>query len=273
MVPHMQTLFVHRSDLVAQTLPHIPQLFLSLVTLAQMPLQQVVVPMQTLPQAPQFMLSEPLTAMHAPLHSTSPAFGHLQTPARQVDGASHTVPQAPQLAASVLVSMHMPSHILPPSAQPHDPETQVSGSAHATPHFPQFALSNMVSTHMSLQQDFGALHGAPPHFAAGVVPPVPAGVVPPVPAGFVPPVPPDIMPPVPIVGVPPVPPDAVPPVLPPASTPTCPWPPLDRSELRLTGSTEPTAQPIQRSEQIVTHARAVRIFIDNLGNTTLNPIA
>ena len=67
---------------------------------SQTPSKQVRPPLQTLPQAPQLLLSQQV-ATHVPLQIVSPSaqqspLGHPQMPSKQVSPAGQTLPQAPQ---------------------------------------------------------------------------------------------------------------------------------------------------------------------------------
>ena len=66
---------------------------------AQPPLTQVVPDGQTLPQAPQLLLSV-VVVTQRPAQSVWPE-GHWQRPAEHTWPVGHTIPQAPQLTASV----------------------------------------------------------------------------------------------------------------------------------------------------------------------------
>jgi hypothetical protein len=55
---------------------------------------------QLMAQSPQLAASD-VTSMHAPLHSFSPAFGHVQAPLTHVWPPGHAAPHAPQLLTSV----------------------------------------------------------------------------------------------------------------------------------------------------------------------------
>jgi hypothetical protein len=64
------------------------------------PSKQVSPPLQTLPQAPQLLLSQQV-ATHIPLQIVSPSaqqrpLGHPQMPSKQVSPGGQTFPQAPQ---------------------------------------------------------------------------------------------------------------------------------------------------------------------------------
>jgi hypothetical protein len=64
------------------------------------PSKHVSPPLQTLPQAPQLLLSQQV-ATHAPSQITSPSaqqrpLGQSQTASKQVNGGVHTLPHAPQ---------------------------------------------------------------------------------------------------------------------------------------------------------------------------------
>jgi hypothetical protein len=67
---------------------------------SQTPSKQVRPPLQTLPQAPQLLLSQQV-ATHVPSQIVSPSaqqspLGHPQMPSKQVSPAGQTLPQAPQ---------------------------------------------------------------------------------------------------------------------------------------------------------------------------------
>jgi hypothetical protein len=62
-----------------------------------------------------------------------------------------TVPHAPQLWKSLLVSTHLPLQFVIPLGQPHWPAVQTPPVGHADPHAPQFAALVCVSTQAPLQ--------------------------------------------------------------------------------------------------------------------------
>lgn len=93
---------------------------------------------QTTPQSPQsiglFCTSvqrEPVGAVHI-----FAVVGHEQVPPVQGSPEGQTVPHAPQLRGSVLVSAHRPPHVVPPE-HVQTPETQLSTVPHARAHDPQ----------------------------------------------------------------------------------------------------------------------------------------
>jgi hypothetical protein len=85
--------------------PHMPQLAVSLVVSAHLLAQHTWGAVHFVPQAPQLLLSATVL-MHAPLHATSPMFGHVQVPFLQVAPMGQTVPHIPQFIVSLLVSTH-----------------------------------------------------------------------------------------------------------------------------------------------------------------------
>jgi hypothetical protein len=60
-----------------------------------------------------------------------------------------TVPQAPQLEVSFLVSTHEPLHAVvpPPQSTAQTPALQTEPVAHTLAHAPQFFASDTLSTH------------------------------------------------------------------------------------------------------------------------------
>jgi hypothetical protein len=76
---------------------------------------------QTLPQAPQLLLSQQV-ATHEPLQITSPSaqqrpLGHPQMPSKQVSPGGQTFPQAPQWLLLQQVSTQTPTQSVWPPAQ------------------------------------------------------------------------------------------------------------------------------------------------------------
>jgi hypothetical protein len=74
-----------------------------------------------------------------------------QAPITHDSSDGHVVPQVPQLASSVDVSMHVPAHATRPAAQQR-PSVQDSPATHAESHMPQCEASVVVSTQTSPQR-------------------------------------------------------------------------------------------------------------------------
>jgi hypothetical protein len=159
-----------------QTLPQVPQLFLSVCLLTHPPPQQSgVVPEQEFPQDPQFCGSVCVREQLPLQHSRPPA---------------HALPQLPQFAVSDCVSTQRPPHAC---AEPLHESVQVpvthvqvppppASEPHALPHAPQFRASLFVSTQASPHSVWPLGHWQAPctHFAPmGQVPHSPAGTRPP----------------------------------------------------------------------------------------------
>ena len=76
----------------------------------------------------------------------------MHTPLLQTSPAPQTVPHAPQLRLSALVSLHASPHFV---SEPHvvvqTPPLQTLPVPHAFPQPPQFATSTLVSLHVPLQ--------------------------------------------------------------------------------------------------------------------------
>ncbi len=64
----------------------------------------------------------------------------MQTPPWQVDGATHVVPQPPQLAGLVRVSTQLPAQFVKGAAQAQAPPTQARLPPQFSPQNPQLAL-------------------------------------------------------------------------------------------------------------------------------------
>src|SRR5215211_2508773 len=95
---------------------------------SQIPSKQVRPPVQTLPQAPQLLLSQQVETQ-VPLQFTSPSaqqspLGHPQMPSKQVSPAGHTLPHFPQWELLQQVSTQTPLHSVWPSEQLPPPATQ-----------------------------------------------------------------------------------------------------------------------------------------------------
>ena len=157
----------HVASLVRQTLPHEPQLLLSVPSLTHFPAQQLIPVPQAFPHAPQFLLSV-LVLTHDVPHAVGVAAEQVepQTPPLHVAdplpavGPGHTLPQAPQLNGSLLVLLHVvPLQRLGVGfvhVSPHTPKMQVvapvpdAGAEHLLPHAPQLLVSVNSLTHTPL---------------------------------------------------------------------------------------------------------------------------
>lgn len=71
----------------------------------------------------------------------------MQRPAEHVCPVPHTVPQAPQFEASVMVFVHCVPQNVWFAGQVHEPVAQERPPLHTVPHVPQFMLSVWRSTH------------------------------------------------------------------------------------------------------------------------------
>ena len=151
-------------------LPHMPQLLLSVLTFThRTALQQVLGVLHWV--APQLQLpvfEQPVPAQHRPLapHAALPL--HLHAPAAQVSPGLQDLPQAPQLNASVMVSMQpvgqqvvVPVHAEPPAQRQVSP-AQVSPALHTLPQPPQFFSLVAGRTQALAQHSSLALHACPP---------------------------------------------------------------------------------------------------------------
>ena len=119
----------HRGMSVGQVWPQVPQLFASVVVLTQAPAQADSVaghwqtPLmheapvaQTRPQLPQLFTSD-WSGMHDPPQEASPRGQAEQDPPLQSGVAvMQACPHCPQFVASVIVSVHVPSQFVFPSA-------------------------------------------------------------------------------------------------------------------------------------------------------------
>jgi hypothetical protein len=127
----------------------------------QCPAAQTLPPEHMSPQPPQFVaLVWRLT--HPPPHAARlPAQVAVHTPAEQTSLMRQTLPQAPQLAASLAVSVHWVSHMMSASGQTQAPPTQASPSAHETPQPPQLETLVLVSTHAAPHDIRGSVQATP----------------------------------------------------------------------------------------------------------------
>jgi hypothetical protein len=141
----------------------------------QVPLWQVSPDGQTLSQAPQLLGSVWVSTQTCwPCVLVQQVFGgpqevppQPQSPPLQVSPDGQTLPQLPQLLASVWVSTHLLSQQLfggPQEAepQPHAPALQASPGGQALPQAPQLFTSVWVFTHVLLQQTLGEVHDVLP---------------------------------------------------------------------------------------------------------------
>jgi hypothetical protein len=117
---------------------------------------------QATPQAPQFAALESVSTQAEP-QRVVPA-GHTHMPIAQVVPRAQTVPQAPQLAVSLVVSTHAPLHVVRPIVQVivHTPDEHTWPMAQAVPQAPQWAGLDCRSTHASPQRTSVPMHGAGP---------------------------------------------------------------------------------------------------------------
>jgi len=76
-----------------------------------------------------------------------------QVPLWQLFPPVQAFPQLPQFALSELVSVQVPSHMVCPSGQVHDPFVQICPSPQTFPQLPQLPASVCVSAHPPSQQD------------------------------------------------------------------------------------------------------------------------
>ena len=146
------------------TLPHAPQLLLSLLRSRQVP-EQFVCPLlhttvhalltQACPvgharlHAPQWALSV-RGSRHAPPHRSRPPPHTLEhAPPEHTRPAPQTLPQAPQLALSVLSTRHTPEQFVEPAGHDtwHALPTQRLPAGQALPQAPQLLVSVLRSRH------------------------------------------------------------------------------------------------------------------------------
>jgi hypothetical protein len=119
----------------------------------QLPLTHVVPPPQTLPQAPQLLLSL-VRSKHASscLQKVSPATKQMQVPPVQVVASAQTEPQLPQLSGSRIRSKHSWPHRDNPAEQVQLPLTHTRLLAQALPQAPQFLGSVVRLAQTPLQR-------------------------------------------------------------------------------------------------------------------------
>jgi hypothetical protein len=137
-------------------LPHVPQLLTSPnvpLEQAHVPLTQVVPALHTVPHVPQLLLSL-VRSTHAPScwQKTCPGTEQVQLPPSQNSASGQTTPHAPQLLGSRIRSMHPPAHRDSPVGQVQLPLTQVFPAPHTVPHAPQLFESVARLTHFPLQR-------------------------------------------------------------------------------------------------------------------------
>jgi hypothetical protein len=82
----------------------------------------------------------------------------VQAPDEQTSFARQAFPHAPQLAASLEVSVHWPAHIMARPGQAQAPPEQTRPCPHAEPQPPQFETLAWVSTQVAPQAVSGAVH-------------------------------------------------------------------------------------------------------------------
>ncbi len=147
-----------------------------------------------------------MRSTHVPEQLVWP-LGHWQAPPKHCSPPEHWVPQVPQLAGSVLVSVQPMPHAVRPVEQlaVHAPDEQTWLDPQAVPHDPQLSGSFDVSVQEPEQATIPGPQGAPPPVPLVEVPPVPLVEAPPVPLDVAAPAPVVDLPPVPVVDLPPVP--------------------------------------------------------------------
>ena len=110
-----------------------------------------------LPQAPQFLLSVPVS-LHVPPQVVRPS-AHEHQPKLHIRSAAQRRPHLPQLSESFCRSTQMPSQYPKEDGHTHFPSRQVLPGPQSFPHDPQLFGSNAVSVIAPLQQYCGwSLH-------------------------------------------------------------------------------------------------------------------
>jgi hypothetical protein len=111
---------------------------------------QAAPPVQAVSHEPQCAASD-MGSKHCPAQNKTPS-GQPHTPPKQGTPISQTLPQAPQLAASVATLAQVAPHFWKPAAHAvsHEPLAHTDGAVHALPQVPQLLLSDCRLTHMPL---------------------------------------------------------------------------------------------------------------------------
>jgi hypothetical protein len=106
------------------------------------PAVQLCVEVQTVPQAPQLVVSLAVST-HTPLHEVVPE-GHRQRPVEHDVPAGQRVPQAPQLFESVAVFTQVVPQVTLPAGHVHAPAVHTCEGPQVTPQAPQLLASTAV---------------------------------------------------------------------------------------------------------------------------------
>ena len=110
-------------------------------------------------QAPQLLTSD-LISVSLPKHVMTSDATH--SPDAQICPSPQTLPQAPQLAASLVKLIHLPLQSVVSAGQTQAPSTQFWPSTQASPQAPQLALSDERSVQTPQQSVFGVASGSSP---------------------------------------------------------------------------------------------------------------
>jgi hypothetical protein len=150
----------------SQTLPQLPQFFLSTLVFAQLPrpastsphivnppgqphteFMQMSPAPQVFPHAPQFAGLFVVLVQTGGMPHNVVFIGHVQMPALHTVPPVQAIPHPPQLFGSVFVSMHAPVQFVVPAGQVVvQVIEQTCIEVHIVPHPPQFCGSVVVST-------------------------------------------------------------------------------------------------------------------------------
>ena len=137
--------------------------------LRQVPAWQTVPVAQMLPQVPQ-LFSSSWVSLQVPEQTVYPA-GQMQALPPQISLPPQTLPQAPQLEASVVRSTQpAPQEVWLDSLQMQVPAEQIAPDPQMFPHAPQLLASLRVSMHAPLQEEKGVGHTQEPDAQCSLTP-------------------------------------------------------------------------------------------------------
>jgi hypothetical protein len=115
-------------------------------------------PEQARPQPPQLVELVWRSTQPPPQTTRLPTQLIVHIPDEQTSFTRQTLPHAPQLAASLEVSVHWPAHITATPGHTQEPPAQARPSPHTAPQPPQFETLVFVSTQVAPHARSGSVH-------------------------------------------------------------------------------------------------------------------
>jgi hypothetical protein len=139
---------------------HVPSQSVSPAGQTQTPLWQILPPVQTFPQPPQFWASV-VRFVHVSAHTLGRCGGQTHTPPWQIRRPAHIVPQLPQCRGSVARLRQMPPQSVSADGQTQTPLWQVLPPVQTFPQPPQLAESLAMLRHAPLQHSSPTAQATP----------------------------------------------------------------------------------------------------------------